>query len=295
MTAVTAAGMLSVLIVVLAVDRVRVNRRTAGRFVRFGIVTAAEQAPSLPARRGDVLRLLGSYLARLSTRDRMQQLRLQLVRAGVSDRLSPEEFLGLRVLAVLTGIAVAIILALLLGPVAVLLAAVGGPVGYVLPPMILRRLAQQRRQTIDSLLPGVIDVLTVSLEAGLGFDSGIAFLCERMDNELIVEFRRYLADMRLGRSRRQALEAMVDRTQSADLRELVAAIIQAEELGTGMVRTLRGQADALRSARRWRAEELAREAPVKLLIPIVLFIMPVLFIVIMGPVAIHVIGLLGKK
>jgi tight adherence protein C len=138
-----------------------------------------------------------------------------------------------------------------------------------------------------------VDVLVVSLEAGLGFDSVVAFLAERTDNPLTVELRRYLADLRLGRSRRQALEALVERTQSAGLRAVASAVILADELGTGLARTLRGQALQLRTDQRLRAEELARKAPVKLLFPIVLCIMPVLFIVILGPALLQALALMG--
>jgi len=301
------AATLSVLLLVLAVDHWRVRQRASSRLARFGLV-ATDPTPGAAGtghEGADVLRRLGAGLVQRTSHDRLRQIRDELLRAGLAERLSVEEFLGLRVVAALAGAVGGLFLLtlarLLLGAapglgaglLGLALMAAGGGAGYLAPPLALERLARRRRAAIERLLPNAADVLVVSLEAGLGFDSVVAFLAERADNPLTVELRRYLADLRLGRSRREALEALVERTGSPGLGELASAVILADELGTGLARTLRGQAAALRAAQRLRAEELARKAPVKLLFPIVLCIMPVLFIVIIGPAVLQALALFG--
>jgi tight adherence protein C len=298
---------LSVLLLVLAVDHWRVRQRASSRLARFGLV-AADEVPATPGASrdsADVLRRLGVGLAQRAPADSLQQVRGELVRAGLAERLSAEEFLGLRVLAALVGMVAGLFLVALLrlllivppglaaGLLGIAALVGGGVLGYLAPPLLLARFARQRRAAIERLLPNAADVLVVSLEAGLGFDSVVAFLAERADTPLTAELRHYLADLRLGRSRREALEALVDRTQSPGLGELASAVILADELGTGLARTLRGQAASLRAEQRLRAEELARKAPVKLLFPIVLCIMPVLFIVIIGPAVLQALSLFG--
>jgi pilus assembly protein CpaB len=144
------------------------------------------------------LRLFGARLAELVPLERLQQMRGDLVRAGLEGRLSPEELLGLRVLCVLSLVALGLMLTAPLGPVAVMLSVLGVPFGYLLPSLMLSWLSRRRREEIDRLLPGMAEVLAVSLEAGLGFDVAVTFICERIDNPVIAEFRRYLADMRGG-------------------------------------------------------------------------------------------------
>jgi tight adherence protein C len=301
------AAALSVLLIVLAFDHARVRQRASSRLERFGLLDTPTLAGAEPAARSedDLLRRLGAGLARRTPHERLQALHDALLRAGVADRLTAEEFLGLRLLTALAGAAIGVLLVLVAGlalgpatgPMGALAtpagAALGAGLGYLLPPLALARRARRRRDTIERLLPSAVDVLAVSLEAGLGFDSVIAFLCERADNPLTAELRRYLSDLRLGRSRREALLALVERTQSAGLDEVTRVVIQADEMGSGLARNLRGQASALRAAQRVRAEELARQAPVKLLFPIVLCIMPVLFIVIIGPALLQALAVFG--
>jgi tight adherence protein C len=198
-------------------------------------------------------------------------------------------------LAVLAGVGLGLGLGGPLVPTVLSLAAIGGSAGYLIPSLVLGYVARRRRDAIERLLPNAVDVLAVSLEAGLSFDTAVGILCERANNPLVVELRRYLADLRMGRSRREALKALVERTGSPGLSELAVAVIQADELGTGLVRALRGQSVTLRAARRVRAEELARQAPIKLMFPMVLFILPVLFIVTIGPAVLRAIAIFGKS
>jgi tight adherence protein C len=298
------AGALSIVLAAVAIDYIRVQRRSTARFARFGLVSTVGAAPtagrpSTPL--ADLLRGLGATVAARISGGKLQELRLALVRAGVADRLAVEEFLGLRVLALLLGLVVggvfAVVMDLVLrglplaatGPL-VVLAGVGG---YTLPPLVVAHMARRRREAIEQALPDGLDILVVTLEAGIAFDSAVTFLCEHAENAFVEELRRYLADLSLGRSRREALEAMIERTRSLGVRQFATAVIQADELGTGMARALRAHARALRVMRRLRAETVARQAPIKLLFPLVLCIMPALFIVIIGPAVLQALAVVG--
>jgi tight adherence protein C len=318
MLALSLGSALSVLCIAIAVDHLRIARRSGRRLGRFGLLATAEGftvngGEPKALNRADLLRRMGQGLAQRLPRPKLLQLRGQLVRAGVVDKLSVEELLALRVVAAVAGAALggAFGVFACVGPLGLaeaapdsmlmLFAAVcaligiglGALIGYGVPNLVLRVMTQQRRKAIEKVLPNTLEALVVSVEAGLSFDAAVAFLCERADNELIVELRRYLADPWLGRSRREALLGLIDRTQSAELRDVGKAVIQSEEMGTGLVRTMRAQSRALRTARRLRAEEQARKAPIKLMFPLVLFIMPVLFLVILGPALLQVLDIFG--
>lgn len=310
MTYATAALMvgaaLSVLCLWLAVDHYHARQRARSRLARFGSIrdetTIEISTTRTPA---DLLHQLGSLVARRAPRAHLQKLSTRLIRAGMYGRPGVEEFLGIQLLSVVGGLLLGGAIPLTLGfPVrggslgasfanALLGLVLGGALGFFLPSLVLNRIGAQRRKTIDRNLPNVVDMLMVSLEAGIGFDTAVAYLCERGDDPLVVEFRRYLADLRLGRTRRQALEALTDRVQLASLRTFAAAVIQADELGSGLVRTLGAQASVLRAMRRLHAEEKARQAPIKLLFPIVLCILPVLFLVIVAPALLKALTVLG--
>lgn len=288
-------GMLSVLLCAMAVDHLRVQRHLGNRLARYNLhsTTSGTIADTRWLQKGDMLRRLGCHLARRSGSDRLQRVRDELVRAGLIDRLTPEELLALRLLATVVGVGLGSLLTVFVGPLASLAVVLGGVLGYLLPSLVLRQLALARRSTIERLLPDIIDMVAISLQAGLSFDGAIAFICERIENPLVAELRHYLADLLLGRSRREALDGVFQRTGSAEVGELTAAVSQAEEMGTSLARTLRSQAKLSRDMRRVRAEEKARKAPIQLLFPIILCIMPVLFIVILGPVVLKVAAVMG--
>jgi tight adherence protein C len=145
-----------------------------------------------------------------------------------------------------------------------------------------------RRDEMERALPDTLDLLTVSVEAGLGFDAAISKVCEKMHGPLIDEFDVVAREIRVGETRRQALRNLGDRVASDDLRSFSRSIIQADELGTSLGRTLKVQADDMRIHRQLAAEEKAMKAPVKMLFPTVLFIFPALFIVILGPAFLNI-------
>ena len=164
------AGVLSVVFFVAAAQQVLAHKYAMARFARFGVLDRPrDTAAATPAVSGvPVLRAVGARLARLVPSERLQQMRIDLVRAGLGGRLSAEELLGLRVLCVLSLVALGLMLTAPLGPIALMIVVLGVPFGYLLPTLMLRWLSRGRREEIDRLLPGMVEVLAVSLEAGLG-------------------------------------------------------------------------------------------------------------------------------
>jgi tight adherence protein C len=162
--------------------------------------------------------------------------------------------------------------------------AVGLLFGWFTPDLLLHSKTRARQKQIQRALPDALDLLVISVEAGLGFDSALHRLVEKKSDALAAEFARVLAEMRVGRSRRDALKDLVLRTQVPDLNAFVGAILQAEQLGVSVTRVLSVQADQMRVVRRQRAEEKAAQLQLKLIFPLAIFIFPALCIVIMGPI-----------
>jgi tight adherence protein C len=155
--------------------------------------------------------------------------------------------------------------------------------GFFLPVIWLGSKTSSRQDDIVKALPDALDLLTVCVEAGLGFDAAMAKLTEKWDDELALEFGRVLQEIQLGKLRRVALRDMSDRMEVPDVTTFVAAVVQAEQLGVSMAKVLRIQSDQMRMKRRQRAEEKAHQAGIKMLIPMVVFIIPSLFIILLGP------------
>jgi tight adherence protein C len=153
----------------------------------------------------------------------------------------------------------------------------------ILPDFTLKRAVTNRQAKIIAALPDTLDLLTVSVEAGLGFDQALMKIVEKTKGPLAEECKRVLHEIRIGKSRRDALREMGNRTGVEDLQTFVAAIIQADQLGVSIGNVLRIQSQQLRQKRRQKAEEKAQKAPVKMLIPMILFIFPSLFILLLGP------------
>jgi tight adherence protein C len=215
----------------------------------------------------------------------VEQMRLKLVIAGSPSGLDVGEFILLKVifgivLGAFSGFLVIrsgnVMMGLLMGVVFLAL-------GWYLPGIWLSSKTSQRKQEITRSLPDALDLLTISVEAGLGFDAALAKVCEKWNNALTKEFRRVLTEMRMGRTRRDALKDVVNRTDVPDVNAFIAAIIQADQLGVSVSKVLHVQADQMRVRRRQRAEESAHKAPVKMIFPMVFLIFPALFVVILGP------------
>lgn len=232
-----------------------------------------------------IMRSILATLGKYGPRQSAERLQHNLNMAGNPGRLTPAMFSGIRIgLAVL----LLVIFGLVTFPTlprtqALLYTAIGAVIGYILPGIWLDRQIKQRKKNITKALPDALDLLTISVEAGLGFDLALQRVADKWDNELSKEFRRALQDTRLGRSRRDSLKDLAARTGVDDVQTFVAAVIQAEQLGVSIGKILRIQSDQMRIRRRQRAEEEAHKAPIKMLIPMVFLIFPALFVVILGP------------
>jgi len=168
----------------------------------------------------------------------------------------------------------------------------GAVIGVGFPFFMLSRKITARQNSIQKDLPDILDMITISVEAGLSFDGALAKLNEKMQGTLVDEFTRVLQEMRMGMSRRDALKAMRDRCDNKDLSLFISALLQANKLGVSIGSILRAQAAAIRQSRRNQLEQKANKATIKLLFPLVACIFPMLFIVLMGPAMLQILDLL---
>jgi tight adherence protein C len=160
---------------------------------------------------------------------------------------------------------------------------VGGIIGFFLPDLLLYNAGVRRQQRIQRALPDSLDMLTVCMEAGLGFDAALSQVARNTDGPLAAEFTRALQEMQIGQGRSDALRGMLSRTTVPELRVFVAALVQAGELGIPIAKVLREQAVEMRVRRRQRAEELAQKVPVKIMFPLITCLFPALMVVVIGP------------
>jgi tight adherence protein C len=174
-------------------------------------------------------------------------------------------------------------------PIGYLFGVVGLLLGYTLPEFWLGGRVRKRQKAILLMIPDTLDLLTISVRAGLGFDAALGKVVEKLKGPLSDEFRRALAEVRVGKARRDALRDIVPRTEVGPLTNFIGAIIQAEQLGVSVSKVLQVQSEQLRIERRQRAEEQAAKAPIKMLFPLVGCIFPSLFIVILGPAIILIV------
>jgi tight adherence protein C len=231
------------------------------------------------------LRALLATMGRYGPRQSAERLRVNLQLAGNPGNITPAMFMGLRLLLSLILGALLVVPTFQLLPMtqAILYTAVGFILGYLLPGLWLRRQISGRKRTIRRAMPDALDLLCISVEAGLAFDLALQRVTQKWDDALSREFQRVLSDMRLGRTRREALKDLAQRTGVEDVQTFTAAVIQADQLGVSMANILRLQSDQMRIRRRQRAEALAQQAPIKMLFPMVFLIFPALFVVILGP------------
>ncbi len=234
-----------------------------------------------------LLRGLAQFLARLTPARSVERIRHKLDLAGNPFGWGAAEFMGIRILvALLLGaLGVALILFARRFPLSqrILLTVVMVALGYFLPTIWLGRKIRARQRSIIRSLPDALDLLTICVEAGLGFDGAMAKVAEKWNDDLSQAFTRVIQEIQLGKLRREALRDMSDRMEVPDVATFVAAIIQADQLGVSLARVLRIQSDQMRVRRRQRAEELARAAPIKMLPAIAFLIFPAIFVVLLGP------------
>ncbi|HEX3723507.1 MAG TPA: type II secretion system F family protein [Nitrolancea sp.] len=233
-----------------------------------------------------MLRTTSIRMARFAPSKNVNRLRQQLLEAGAPKGLGPTEFTGLRF--VIGGGLGGLFLVFMLISRPSILMVVGAPfgiaaLGYMMPGIWLSRRIKQRKTEITRALPDAIDLLTISVEAGLGFDPALGRVVEKWDNGLTRELGRMLSEMRMGSSRRDAMREVANRVNVEDLNTFISAVIQADQLGVSISQVLRVQSKQMRQRRRQRAEEQAHKAPLKMLFPMIFLIFPSIYIVILGP------------
>jgi tight adherence protein C len=227
---------------------------------------------------------LAQGVLKISPRMTADAVSARLMGAGLGRVISPTTFLASKAAAAIGGVVGGLIVGGMIGGAfPILIAAIFALLGFMLPDLVVSFKARGRRDQIKAAMPDALDLLAVSVEAGLGFDAAIQKLTEHMEGPLIDEFALALGEMRIGETRANALQKMVDRVEAPELASFVRAIIQADQLGISLGRILRVQATDTRNKRQAAAEEKAMKAPIKMLFPTALFIFPAMFIVILGP------------
>ena len=237
-----------------------------------------------------------NFLGRLTPQRNLQELQHRLEVAGRPFGWTVVSFVGLRLLSALVVGALAFVLTIpteLTFLRQLLLAAAACGLGYFLPVLWLNQQTRRRQSALLRALPDGLDMLNICVGAGLGFDAALTRVGEQWQTPLADEFNRVVAEIRLGKTRRQALLDLARRTEVMELENFVATIVQADQLGVSIAKVLRTQAEQMRIFRRQRAEEQARKATIKLLFPLVFMIFPALLAVLLGPAIPQVIGALG--
>jgi tight adherence protein C len=227
---------------------------------------------------------MAKWVLKINPRTSLESISLKLLGAGLGRRITPTGFLAAKGVLAATGALVGLMVSSMAGSATGLIFLVGlAAAGFFGPDYFVSLKARGRRERIRADLPDALDLLAVSVEAGLGFDGAIAKITEHMEGPLADEFGLALGEMRIGESRQDALKRMADRVDAPELSSFTRAIIQADQLGTSLGRILRVQAADSRMRRQAAAEEKAMKAPIKMLFPTVLFIFPSIFLVILGP------------
>jgi tight adherence protein C len=235
-----------------------------------------------------VARRLGEIAMRFTPQNAITSVSRKLELAGNPGNIDPAIFFALRFLGIPVGL-----IFLYLDRIAVpgslmdgkglLFGIVGSVFGFYLPDLLLQSRIDRRQKEVRKAMPDALDLLTICVEAGLGFDAAMQKIFEKWDNELARAFGRVVREIQLGKLRREALRDMADRLGIPEMTSFVAAVIQSEQLGVSMAQVLRIQADQMRTRRRQLAEEEAHKAPLKMLLPMAFFIFPSLCIVLMTP------------
>ncbi len=258
------------------------------RAARYGRVRTRVPAVARPHFRERVLvpaiNRLAAMTLRLSPKAKVDAIQSRLLAAGLAPRLTPTQFLAVKSGLAIVGGFLALLLGISTSPAAAfLLVPMAAAIGFLAPDSVLTMRVRSRREQIRAQLPDVLDLLAVSVEAGLGFDGALAKLTEHLDGALVDEFALTLGQIRMGESRQDALRKLADRVNVPEVSAFVRSVIQADQLGISLGRILRVQAADSRVRRQSAAEERAMKAPIKMLFPTVIFIFPAMFIVILGP------------
>lgn len=239
---------------------------------------------------------MGKAVLKITPGELVASLEHKVIKAGNPGNLAVKDWVNLQAVLVL-GLPV---LTLLMGwffnaPMTKLLVLLFTEfvMGFVIPGFILSKIVKSRQKIIQNSLPDVIDALTVSVEAGLSFDGALLKVVDKKPGPLAAEFEKVLQEIKVGRQKKDALRDMSQRVDIQDLSAFIGAVIQADQFGVGIANVLRIQAAQMRMKRRQSAQEKAMKAPIKMLIPMIIFIFPTLFIVLLGPVILQLMEQFG--
>jgi tight adherence protein C len=267
-------------------------------FIQRGDVTSLEEIElSQPFSERVIvpfIRRIGEFSARFTPQKAIQDTARRLELAGNPWPIDAATFLAIRFIlaVVLGGFLVAVVLISPPSNPSDNFMYIGGATfaGFFLPHLMLTSRITRRQKEIRKAMPDALDLLTICVEAGLGFDAAMSKVSEKWENELSLAFARTIREVQLGKVRREALKDMSDRLGLPEMTSFVAAIIQSEQLGVSMAKVLRIQSDQMRVKRRQYAEEEAHKAPIKMIIPMALLIFPSIMIIILTPAAIQIMG-----
>jgi tight adherence protein C len=258
------------------------------RAARYGLARLrGATAPRLRFRErvlAPAVQRLAALTLRVNPKASVESIATRLLAAGLSKRISATQFLALKGALALGGLVFMLLFGVVISAVAgVVLAPIGAFVGFLTPDSFLTLKVRSRREAIRAQLPDALDLLAVSVEAGLGFDGAVTKLTEHMQGPLVDEFALTLGEIRIGESRHEALKKFTERVPTPEVAAFVRSIIQADQLGISLGRILRVQAADSRLRRQAAAEEKAMKLPIKMLFPTVMFIFPAMFLVVLGP------------
>lgn len=236
-------------------------------------------------------------ILRITPKELVSSYEKKVIMAGNPYNLSVKDWINIQVAAVLCLPVITITLGYYLTTetrkiIFIILVEIG--IGLALPNLILGKKIADRQKKITNSLPDVIDLLTVSVEAGLGFDGALTKVIDKMPGPLAVEFDNVLQEIKVGKQKRDALKDMAERVCIQDLTSFIGSVVQADQFGVSIGNVLRIQSEQMRQKRRQRAQEKAMKAPVKMLIPMIIFIFPTIFSVLLGPVVIKIISVFAK-
>jgi tight adherence protein C len=282
---------LAVMLIVIGIAAPRPADEVEARLVEYGgrPLTLEEIELSEPFSQRILVPLVqgsAQFMARFTPQRTLESTKHKLELAGNPNNWSATEFLGVRGLAAVL-LAILTFLLTMLADTALgqrfLFTAGMALLGFMLPTLWLGGRIRRRQNEIVKTLPDALDLLTISVEAGLPFDGAMQRVADKWDNEVAKGFQRVLTELRVGKSRSEALRDMSDRMDVPDVTQFIAALIQADTLGISIAKVLRIQSEQMRIKRRQRAEEKAQQAPIKMLIPMTFLIFPTILIVILGP------------
>jgi len=287
--------------IVLLSLALRTDEESAGVNRSLAVVQAMGQAPKELTEELDepfADRVIAPLRARALTvgrrvtgSDSAERIRRKLDAAGNPPGWTVDRIVSGKVICAVVGLVVGVLLALLLGAsflTGALLTLAGLMVGFFAPDLYLYQRTYDRNERLQRELPDAIDLMTISVEAGLGFDAAVQQVAMKTQGPLADEFMRMLREMQLGQGRAEALRGLAERCNVDDVRTFVSAMVQADGFGIPVAQVLRVQSSEMRVKRRQRAETKAQQVPVKITVPLVFFILPCLFIPVMGPAVLNI-------